>query len=57
MRCFGNLKYSKISSVVGNLTLSALSKLCIKGYALSESNSEYNEVLCDFIKDYPLIEV
>lgn len=57
MRCFGNLKYSEISPVIGNVTTSALSKLCIKGYRLSESNSDYNEVLCNFINDYPLLEV
>lgn len=44
LRAVCNLKFNEINSIMGNLTASALSKLCNKGYDLIMNNPNYMDI-------------
>jgi len=52
MRCLGNFKSSDISSVLGNITQSRISKLTSIGIELIRTEEKYKNILEDFIRCY-----
>ena len=50
MRSLCNFKSSDISSTLGNITQARISKLSTLGIELIESDSRYEDIVCDFIK-------
>lgn len=50
-----NLKYTEICNITRNLTLSALSRLCAKGYDLISSNEKYRNVVLQFMDEFSIL--
>lgn len=54
MRNLCNLHYSEICGMLGNITLSAVSRLCYKGYSSVCSNPKYNNIIDKFLQTYKI---
>jgi putative transposase len=50
MRCFCNYKQTDICRVIGNITQSRVSKLCVIGMEMAKSKKEYKNLVDEFIK-------
>ncbi|MCY6370943.1 transposase [Clostridium ganghwense] len=45
-----DLKLSKISNILGNISLSTVSQLCYKGYKLIHEDCTYQDIIINFLK-------
>jgi putative transposase len=50
MRCFCNYKQEDICKVIGNITQSRVSRLCVIGMEFTKSKEKYKNLVVDFIK-------
>lgn len=57
LRSFCNLKIKEISSLIGNVTESALSRLCSKGYNLLMTNTKYKNIFSKLKANYFIVDL
>lgn len=55
MRSLCNLHFSQICNILGNITLSSISRLCSKGYDITTNDPKYANIINIFLENYAVI--